>query len=227
MTKLTGAVFTFTVSGVTFTVSDKTYRHCPVCTYVSFITNCKSFVTDCKSYATDCKSENSACKFWQLLHSVTIARTAIQLTVTRGAVIEIDFVRPGGIRNQYFCFHSPPSPGRMKRGGGGKWKRFTSSMFCHLVDRGGAGGKGCPPRPKFLHFHAVFGKKWTNSRLPPPSGVGALPRGNPESAIVCGLFFNVFFHYLDLTPPPPPHHGNSWVYRDTNVQYSPDERKIL
>ena len=64
VTKLTGAVFTFTVGGITFTVSDETYRRCPVCSYVSFITNCKSFITNCKSYATDCKSENSACKFY-------------------------------------------------------------------------------------------------------------------------------------------------------------------
>ena len=75
--KLTGTVITFTVSGITFTVSDETYigthRTAPV-----------SFVTNCKSYATDCKIDNRAWKFCQLLQSVTIARTVIQLTVTRG-----------------------------------------------------------------------------------------------------------------------------------------------
>ena len=113
MTKLTGTVFTFTVSHETFTVSDKTYRCCPVCTYLSFITNCKSFMTDCKSYATDCKSENSTCKFCQLLQSVTIARVAIWLTVTRG-VIEIDFVCPGAYEINISVFIHPP--GRTKRG---------------------------------------------------------------------------------------------------------------
>ena len=39
MTKLTGAVVTFTVGGVTFTVGDETY----VCINVSFITGCKKF----------------------------------------------------------------------------------------------------------------------------------------------------------------------------------------
>ena len=34
---------TFTVSGVAFTVSDETYGHCHMCTYVSFITDCKKF----------------------------------------------------------------------------------------------------------------------------------------------------------------------------------------
>ena len=33
-----------------------------------------------------------------------------------------------------------------------------------------------PPGPKFLHFHAVFGKNWPNNRLAPP------PLGNPGSA---------------------------------------------
>ena len=47
LTKLTvgGITFTvggitFTVGGITFTVGDETYRHCPMCTYVSFVTDC-------------------------------------------------------------------------------------------------------------------------------------------------------------------------------------------
>ena len=109
--KLTGIFFTFTVSGNTFTVSDETYRCCPVCTYVSFI-------TDCKSFATDCKSENSTCKFCQLLQLVTIARTAIRLTATRGEVIEIDFVCPGGghTKSIFLFSFTPLPPGRTKRG---------------------------------------------------------------------------------------------------------------
>ena len=117
VTKLTGVVFTFTVGGITFTVSDETYRHCPVCTYVSFITNCKSFITDCKSYATDCKSENSAYKFWQLLQSVTIARMAIRLTVTRGGWLKLISYTQGGRTKSIFLFSfTPPSPGHTKRG---------------------------------------------------------------------------------------------------------------
>ena len=38
---------------------------------------------------------------------------------------------------------------------------------------GSRGRKGrAPPGPKFLHFHAVFGKNWSNSKLALPSGVG-------------------------------------------------------
>ena len=28
-----------------------------------------------------------------------------------------------------------------------------------------------PPRSKFLYFHAVFGKKWSNIMLTPPQGL--------------------------------------------------------
>ena len=98
-----------------FTVGDETYigthRTAPV-----------SFFTDCKSYATDCKSDDSACKFCQPLQSVTIARTAIWLTITRGGRLKSDpvhsrgwlktaisdFVRPGGA---YWV--------------GGDWNHFT------------------------------------------------------------------------------------------------------
>ena len=34
-----------------------------------------------------------------------------------------------------------------------------------------------PPGPKFLHFHAVFGKNWPNNRLAPPFGVSAPSSG--------------------------------------------------
>ena len=49
---------------------------------------------------------------------------------------------------------------------------------------GGRGGReGRPPGPKFLHFHAVFGKHWSNKRLaPPPLGLAPPPLGNPGSA---------------------------------------------
>ena len=126
VTKLTGTVFTFTVGHKTFTVGDETYRPCPVCTYLSFITDCKSFVTDCKSYATDCKSENSACKFCQLLQSVTIARVAIRLTVTRGGGDWNRFhTPPRGRTKSIFLFSFTPPPGAYEEGG--KWKRFTGT----------------------------------------------------------------------------------------------------
>ena len=46
------------------------------------------------------------------------------------------------------------------------------------------GARGTPlPGPKFLHFHAVFGKNWPNNRLaPPPLGLAPPPLGNPGSA---------------------------------------------
>ena len=55
----------FSVGDGTFTVGDETYTHYPVYPCVSFITNCKSALTECK-----------------FLQSVTIARPAIQLTIT-------------------------------------------------------------------------------------------------------------------------------------------------
>ena len=40
-----------------------------------------------------------------------------------------------------------------------------------------------PSGPKFLHFHAVFGKNWPNNRLAPPTlGLVPPPLGNPGSA---------------------------------------------
>ena len=129
--KLTGTVFTFTVSGETFTVSDETHRRCPVCAYVSFITYCKS-------YATDCKSENSACKFCQILQLVTITRTAIRLTVTRGGWLKLILYAPGGGRHtkSIFLFSFTPPPRGVRRGG---WmKRFTGTLpsgrFCGSLE---------------------------------------------------------------------------------------------
>ena len=52
-----------------------------------------------------------------------------------------------------------------------------------VVDLRGARGTRAPPGPKFLHFHAVFGKNWPNNRLaPPPLGLAPPPLGNPGSA---------------------------------------------
>ena len=49
--------------------------------------------------------------------------------------------------------------------------------------RGGARPSRPPSCPKFLHFHAVFGKNWPNNRLaPPPLGLAPPPLGNPGSA---------------------------------------------
>ena len=43
-----------------------------------------------------------------------------------------------------------------------------------------------PPGPKFLHFHAVFGKNWPNNRLAsPPLGLAPPPLGNPGSTTAC------------------------------------------
>ena len=59
-------------------------------------------------------------------------------------------------------------------------KHSTSSINSHFIGilsvliavadlRGGARGTRAPPSgPKFLHFHAVFGKNWPNNRLAAP-----------------------------------------------------------
>ena len=60
---------------------------------------------------------------------------------------------------------------------------FTSLLEVKLVDLGW-GGNGLWPRgtwPSGSKFHTVFWENWSNSRLVPPSGVGA-PLGNPGSA---------------------------------------------
>ena len=129
----------FTVGHETFTVGHETYRCCPVCTYLSFITDCKSFVTNCKNYMTDrksfmtdCKSfvtnrksENSACKFCQLLQSVTIARVAIRLTVTRGGFKSISYAPRGAYEINNSVFIHPP---------GGVWRGGRMKTF-HRVSQ--------------------------------------------------------------------------------------------
>ena len=53
---------------------------------------------------------------------------------------------------------------------------------------------GCvpPPQPKFLHFHAVFGKNWSNSILASPSRVGTPLREIMDPPLVCGVIFADF-----------------------------------
>ena len=53
------------------------------------------------------------------------------------------------------------------------WFVFTSFKDIHYDPRsthppGGARDAPSPSGPKFLYFHAVFGKKWSISRLTPP-----------------------------------------------------------
>ena len=45
------------------------------------------------------------------------------------------------------------------------------SLALPVVDLRGTPGMRAPPQPKFLHFHAVFRKKWPNSKLAPPFGL--------------------------------------------------------
>ena len=53
-----------------------------------------------------------------------------------------------------------------------------------VAELGGAGDASPPiSGPKFLHFHAVFGKNWPSSLLVPPPLRGFSPLWeNPESA---------------------------------------------
>ena len=53
-----------------------------------------------------------------------------------------------------------------------------------LADLGGGRRDARPPSgSNFLHFHAVFGKNWSNSMLaPPPLGLAPPRLGNPGSA---------------------------------------------
>ena len=93
-----------------------------------------SFVTDCKNYATNCKSDDSACKFCQLLQSVTVTRTAIWLTITRGGQLKSNTVRPGGGGKWLKTEISDSSqlPGAYWWGGGGcDWKRITGTTEIH------------------------------------------------------------------------------------------------
>ena len=53
---------------------------------------------------------------------------------------------------------------------------------------GARGTRATPSGPKFLHFHAVFGKNWPNNRLAPlPLGLVPPPLGNPGSATESGI----------------------------------------
>ena len=51
------------------------------------------------------------------------------------------------------------------------------SSYWLRVKRAGAGRMRAPSGPKFLHFHAVFGKNWPNNRLPPPFGISTPSSG--------------------------------------------------
>ena len=43
------------------------------------------------------------------------------------------------------------------------------NKYLALADLGGGAGTRAPPSgSNFLHFHAVFGKNWSNSMLAPP-----------------------------------------------------------
>ena len=66
-----------------------------------------------------------------------------------------------------------------------KWAKGTPTTGISGGSKGGREGRVPPPTsgPKFLHFHAVFGKDWPNNRLaPPPLGLAPPPLGNPGSA---------------------------------------------
>ena len=58
-------------------------------------------------------------------------------------------------------------------------KEFPLTEHVILGSRG-VGGR--PSGPKFLYFHAVFGKNWSNNRLAPPLWFAPPPLGNPGSA---------------------------------------------
>ena len=58
-----------------------------------------------------------------------------------------------------------------------------SGTQCSGGSKGGRKGRAPPLDPKFLHFHAVFGKSWPNNRLAsPPLRLAPPPLGNPGSA---------------------------------------------
>ena len=62
-----------------------------------------------------------------------------------------------------------------------------------MADLRGGARDARPPGPKFLHFHAVFGKNLPNNRLaPPPLGLAPPPLGNPGSATAkCQVQHNI------------------------------------
>ena len=50
-----------------------------------------------------------------------------------------------------------------------KYPHLETNRRVAILNGGSRGRKGRgPPGPKFLHFHAVFGQNWSNSRLAPP-----------------------------------------------------------
>ena len=63
---------------------------------------------------------------------------------------------------------------------------------------------GAPPGPKFLHFHAFFGKNWSNNRLAPPFGVSAPSSGKSwifRCLSVSWCVFSVLFWWVDSSRP--------------------------
>ena len=62
-------------------------------------------------------------------------------------------------------------------------RSFTRFGGSKVSTQSSGGSKGqreerpLPSGPKFLHFHAVFGKIWPNNKLVPPSGVGVPSSG--------------------------------------------------
>ena len=67
------------------------------------------------------------------------------------------------------------------------------------MDLGGA--RDVPiPGPKFLYFHAVFGKTWSNSGLPPdPSGMVSHPLGNLASATALSQIVDGLVNSFEVT----------------------------
>ena len=53
------------------------------------------------------------------------------------------------------------------------WYYWTRKSSCLNARHWQIWGCTPPPSPKFLHFHAVFGKNWWNNRFAPPYRVGA------------------------------------------------------
>ena len=54
------------------------------------------------------------------------------------------------------------------------------STEVHPLHGGGGRGSRMPPNlagAKYLHFHAVYGENWSNSRLVPPSPQRLAPLG--------------------------------------------------
>ena len=54
-----------------------------------------------------------------------------------------------------------------------------------------------PSGPKFLHFHAVFGKNWPNNRLAPPFGLSAPSSGKSWICHWLCLFFTAQKKFLE------------------------------